>query len=182
MDGDKIWVFRSSTERDAEAVSKIYDFAREDFRKSGIPQWLDGSPNMDTFLDDVKNGSSYVIECDGEIAATAKFILYEPVYDDIFDGEWKSNGYIAVHRVAVAEKYRRMGLAGKMLGEAERYARSLGREAVRIDTHEKNVKMRSMLEKNGFLRRGTVYIADGSPRVAYEKLLASLYSSNPGIS
>jgi hypothetical protein len=31
--------------------------------------------------------------------------------------------------------------------------------------------MRGMLEKNGFKAVGTVFMPDGSPRIAYEKLI-----------
>ncbi len=173
MNDFKDIIFRASAESDAEAVSRIYDFARDGFRESGIPQWMEGEPNKNTFLEDVKNRCSYVIECRGEVAATSKIILYEPVYDKIYNGEWRSDSYIAVHRVAVSGDYRRMGLAGMLMREAERLAVSIGREAVRIDTHEKNFKMRAMLEKNGYVKRGVVLLADGSPRFAYEKLVNS---------
>lgn len=178
MDIVKNFIFRTAAESDADAVSGIYDYAREGFRISGIPQWQEGIPNKETFLEDVRYSSSFVIEYEGKIAATAQFILYEPVYDKLYEGTWEGKSYVAVHRVAVAGDYRRMGLAGRLLMEAEKYAVSLGREAVRIDTHEKNSKMRSMLEKNGFTKRGVVYLADGSPRFAYEKLIGAALNSD----
>ena len=49
-------------------------------------------------------------------------------------------------------------------------ARDLGMDSVRIDTHEGNVVMRRMLEKNGFVHCGTIYLMNGDARVAYEKL------------
>lgn len=30
--------------------------------------------------------------------------------------------------------------------------------------------MRHILQKNGFSERGTIYISDGTPRIAYEKV------------
>ncbi len=165
-------VFRVATETDADAVAGIYDHARLGFRKSGIPQWQEGRPNRESFLEDVGSGTARVLLVDGEVAATCQLVTYEPTYDRIVDGAWQTGSYIAVHRVAVAEAFRRRGLAGRMLREAEAYARMLGRQAVRIDTHEKNGNMRAMLEKNGYERRGTIYLADGAPRFAFEKRLS----------
>ena len=40
---------------------------------------------------------------------------------------------------------------------------------LRIDTHADNKVMQKQILKNGFTRRGIVYMEDGSPRIAYEK-------------
>ena len=42
---------------------------------------------------------------------------------------------------------------------------------IRVDTHEDNAPMRQLLVAEGFVPCGTVYIADGSPRIAYQKSL-----------
>ncbi len=42
---------------------------------------------------------------------------------------------------------------------------------LRIDTHEDNVVMQKMLEKNGFEKCGIIYVyEDHYPRLAYEKV------------
>lgn len=38
-----------------------------------------------------------------------------------------------------------------------------------IDTHKDNKITRHLIEKNGFAKCGIIYVADGSPRIAYEK-------------
>ena len=40
---------------------------------------------------------------------------------------------------------------------------------LKIDTHEDNVVMQHVLEKNGFERCGKIYTHDGTPRIAYQK-------------
>ncbi len=40
----------------------------------------------------------------------------------------------------------------------------------RIDTHNDNKIMQHVIEKNGFIRCGIIYVKDGSPRIAYEKI------------
>lgn len=48
-------------------------------------------------------------------------------------------------------------------------ARSLA-AAVRLDTHADNVPMQRAAEVLGFQRCGTIWVEDGSPRIAYELL------------
>lgn len=40
---------------------------------------------------------------------------------------------------------------------------------LKIDTHEDNKIMQHLLEKYGFLKCGTIWLEDGSPRIAYQK-------------
>ena len=58
-----------------------------------------------------------------------------------------------------------------LLCEAEKKAIESGKKALRIDTHEKNFKMRGMLEKNGYKNIGIIHLANGDERFAYEKIL-----------
>ena len=38
---------------------------------------------------------------------------------------------------------------------------------IRIDTHHDNVVMQSVLNKNGFIKCGVIYLKNGNPRLAY---------------
>ena len=70
-----------------------------------------------------------------------------------------------------------VGEAKKLLHEARRGVLA---EAVdwaltrlphlRADTHEANVTMQRCLERAGFVRCGVIHVADGTPRLAYEKI------------
>jgi RimJ/RimL family protein N-acetyltransferase len=41
---------------------------------------------------------------------------------------------------------------------------------VRIDTHADNKVMQHVLEKRGFRRTGIIYLENGDPRIAFEKV------------
>ena len=41
---------------------------------------------------------------------------------------------------------------------------------LRADTHEANVTMQRCLERAGFVRCGVIHVADGTPRLAYERI------------
>jgi GNAT superfamily N-acetyltransferase len=163
--------FRRGTMLDVASVTKIYDGARKIMKESGIPQWQEGVPGRESFITDVQNGAAYVIEDEGKVIGTVQIIDCEPYYDVITDGSWTTENALVAHRVAVSNDCRKHGVGSMLIAEAEKIARQMGKEALRLDTHEKNFRMRGMLEKNGFKAVGVVYMPDGSPRIAYEKML-----------
>ena len=50
---------------------------------------------------------------------------------------------------------------------------------VRIDTHENNLIMQRLIKKHGFVRCGTIYVDDGSPRFAYQWI--NTFPENQGL-
>ena len=92
----------------------------------------------------------------------------ETTYDPL--KTWKKEEYLVLHRFAVKKEVQRQGIASRMIEEAKKMAVSQKIFSIRIDTHEKNVRMRRFLEKNQFEERGVIYLKDGNPRIAYELL------------
>ena len=167
---------RKAEPADREALLALFAEARGTIAALGIDQWQDGYPDRETVERDIALGQSRAAEIDGEIAGTFALIADgEPTYDRIEDGHWLTGDdnrrYLAVHRVAVAVKYRGSGVSKAIMTCAEESARGLGLSSVRIDTHEGNAVMRRMLEKNGFAACGIIHLANGDRRVAYEKII-----------
>ena len=165
---------RKSNTTDVNALLELFDEARGTIAQLGIDQWQNGYPSLDVVVEDIELARSYVVIIDGELCGT--FVLVEdgePTYDKIYDGSWKSGNdnenYLAIHRVAVSVRMRGKGISTAIINYAEARARDLGRESMRIDTHEGNAVMRRMLEKHGFEYCGVIYLEGGDPRVAYEK-------------
>lgn len=150
---------------DLEAVMGIYAYAREQMKANGNPdQWRDTNPTEAVIISDIQNKNSYVMEQDGIICGVFTFIIGEdPTYQTI-EGKWKRDGvYGAIHRVASGGRTR--GIFQRCLQFCESKISNL-----RIDTHRDNQIMRHLIEKYGFERCGIIYIADGSPRIAYQKV------------
>ena len=164
---------RKGNERDIPAVTEIINAAKEDCRKNGIDQWQRGVPNGETLKNDMANGENYVVSDGRSVLATAMISLRgEPTYSRIYGGNWQSDApYGVIHRVAVRPDAKKGGLASLLVKEAEKITLEAGFCSLRADTHERNIPMRGMLEKNGFVYRGTIFLSDGSPRRAYEKIL-----------
>ena len=169
-------IIRKAIPKDMDTLMPIFDEARGTIAKLGINQWQDGYPSYDVIAEDIGKNRSYAVEQDGTICGT--FVLVddgEILYDTIYDGHWltgnESQDYVAIHRVAISVAKRGSGISTAMINYAADYAKGLGRASLRIDTHEGNVVMRRMLEKHGFVHCGTIHLANGAPRVAYEKML-----------
>ena len=168
-------LIRKSDKLDINSLMPIFDEARKTIAALGIDQWQNGYPSESVILADVEKKQSYLCEIDGKVCGTFAIIDDgEPTYDKIYDGEWltgDSGDYIAIHRVAIAVSSRGSGLSGKIIGYATEFAKEKGRKSLRIDTHRGNAVMRRMLEKNGFVHCGTIYLENGDERVAYEKII-----------
>lgn len=67
-------------------------------------------------------------------------------------------------RLEIASDGNTKGLLNKVVCYCEKQINHL-----RIDTHMDNKIMQHLIIKNGFTKCGTIYVADGSPRIAYEK-------------
>ena len=165
---------RSATEKDISFMMEIINAAKKFFKENGIDQWQNGNPNSDVLLNDIKNGESFVVVDENDsICATAMISMRgEPTYNEIFDGKWINNSQFGViHRVAVSPSAKKSGLASMLVSYAERQTRAAGFSSLRADTHDDNIPMQKMLEKNGFVYCGNIFLSDGAPRRAYEKML-----------
>ena len=168
-------MIRKSTLADIDTLLTLFDEARTTIAALGIDQWQNGYPSHEVVLRDIENGESYLYEENGEILATfAMLFETEPTYDMIYDGAWltgESVAYTAIHRFAIAVRARGRGIATEILSYAKVFSEALEKPSLRIDTHEGNIVMRRMLEKNGFIHCGKIILTDGASRVAYEKVL-----------
>lgn len=156
---------RQGKPEDLWEILAIYAQAREQMRRSGNPtQWGEDYPPEEMVEADLASGNSYVITDSGEIAAVFVFLLgEEPTYQRIEDGAWlNEEPYGTIHRLAASG--RRKGIFSLCTGFCE--AR-IGN--IRADTHSCNRKMQHLLECNGYVKCGRIYVADGSPRIAYQK-------------
>lgn len=157
---------RHTEPADLPNVMRIYAYARAQMKANGNPnQWRDTHPSETMILDDIQNKNSYVIERDGVICGVFAFVIGdEPTYQAI-DGQWKCGGvYGTIHRIASS------GATGGIFERCLQFCESKISN-LRIDTHHDNRIMQHLIEKNGFERCGIIYVADGSPRIAYQKVI-----------
>ena len=158
-------MIRPAKERDLDRILQIYADARTFMREHGNPdQWGENYPPEDMIREDIARGDSFVCGEDDEILAVFFYAEgNDPTYEYIENGAWLNDRpYAVIHRIAVAARGR--GVAAFCFDYA------LSRcPNIKIDTHEQNLAMQRALERNGFTRCGTIYVGDGTPRIAYQK-------------
>lgn len=162
---------RETTAEDLDAVMGIYERAVRFMAESGNPnQWVDGYPARELIVEDIKNGISYVVEAEGTVEAVFSYIEgKDATYRRIEQGGWRSRGsYGTVHRLASAGNHS--GMAGICFDWCARQGREHGCGSLRADTHKENLIMQHLLEQNGFVYCGVIHLANGAPRLAYERL------------
>ncbi len=157
---------RSATPEDIESLTKVYDAARKFMQSTGNKkQWVDGYPSKELILRTIHEGGCYVCVSDKmQIAGAFYFKVEEdPSYAKIYDGQWLNDKpYGVVHRIASGGQCK--GIGDFCL---EWCFRQCGN--IKIDTHADNMVMQNILRKNGYTKCGTIFVANGTPRVAFQK-------------
>ena len=157
------YTVRNANMEDLPVILNIYDHARKFMAETGNPnQWGKTNPPEELLIDDIQRSKLYVLEAKGDIHGVFYFAQEEdPTYAVIENGNWLSDSaYGVIHRIASDG-------SGGIFSTAVTYCRSASNH-LRIDTHQDNHIMQKVVEKHGFSRQGIIYIADGSPRIAYE--------------
>lgn len=146
-------------------IEAVYASAREFMAATGNPnQWGTTNPRRAVLEKHIDNANLYAVEQEGEICGAFAFIPgVDPTYGYI-EGQWHSDSpYAAIH--CVASNGRVKGLFTQILSFCEKRCAHL-----RIDTYKDNKIMQRVVEKHGFSYCGTIYLENGSPRMAYDRI------------
>ena len=160
-------IIRHATISDLETIMGLIEDGRQKMIAQGnTKQWTKGHPSQEAIEADIAYGNSYLL-CDGN-EALATFALIEgpdPTYTHIYNGQWLNDKpYYVVHRVASSPKAH--GVMHTILDFAFKHT-----DTLRIDTHEDNLTMQALLRKNGFSYCGIIHLANGDPRLAFQKTM-----------
>ncbi len=155
--------FRKAVESDINDIMSIIRQAQVYFKENGINQWQNNYPNAEIIRNDIDNKNGYVLIKDDNIIATAAVSFDgEKTYDSIYEGQWISNNeYATIHRIAVDNNYKGLGLSSQIIKNAEQICLNKGVYSIKVDTHEENLSMQMLLKKNEFQYCGIIYLEDG---------------------
>jgi uncharacterized protein len=151
---------RLSTPADIDTILRMYDHSRSVMRADGnMTQWV-GYPTADDVEEDIRRGVSYIVDGHGTFAMVPGV---EPTYGYIDHGRWidERTPYATLHRLAAMPGTH--GIADIAFHHAKECF-----DHLRVDTHHDNRPMHHILEKEGFVYCGIIYMPDGAPRDAYE--------------
>lgn len=149
---------------DLNKIMDIYKYAKKLMKETGNPnQWNDSYPSIELIEQDINKDQCFVCFENEEIVGVFVFIIGEdPTYKIIKDGKWSSDAtYGTIHRIASSGKVKGVG------NTCYQFCKSKI-NYLRADTHNDNKIMQKSLLDNGFKVCGTIYVADGSPRVAFD--------------
>jgi len=162
---------RLAKEKDLPQIRTIYDAAKSYMDASGNPnQWGAGYPPEEYLREDIFLSRLYVCEEEDILHGVFLFaVTDDPTYHYI-EGAWLNDEpYGVIHRIASD------GVKKGIFRMVEEFCKEKMAEQnvtnLRIDTHEDNKTMQHLVEKCGFERCGIIYLANGSPRIAYQLVI-----------
>lgn len=159
---------RIASPEDLEFIEGAYAQARAFMQANGnATQWPDGYPGRIDAEEDIAHGHCFLVT---DEAGPLAVFSFAPGPDETYaeiEGAWRSDAnYHVIHHVA---SVRGRGVAQTIFNA----------DYLRCDTHEDNVPMRRALESFGFRECGTITVANGTQRVAYDWLTKPLDGGAP---
>lgn len=156
-------MIRRANKEDIKFIMPIYEAAKKKMRADGnLHQWSDSYPDEETLLGDIARGELYIAYDDEGIYGV--FMLSfsgEDTYKEI-QGAWLNDEpYAVIHRIAS------LGNGKNLLKDAIDFTFEKTNN-IRIDTHEDNNIMRTLLKKLGFIYTGIIHLKNGDERRAYQ--------------
>ncbi len=159
-------IIRKGTHADIDAIMACYEAAKAYMRTHGNHnQWTNGYPSRKLIETDIALGHNYIgTDMNGEIIMTFALIFGDdPTYAIIENGHWLDNRpYATIHRLASNGKQHHI------LKACVEFCFSKT-DNLRLDTHADNLTMQHAALNLGFIPCGTIHLADGSPRIAFQK-------------
>lgn len=147
-----------------EVISEGRAIMREN---DNLAQWTNGYPSRSIILNDISRAEAFVCTAKGIIVgyfSLAIGIEPDPNYKVIENGKWLDDKpYGVLHRLASGRKVK--GIAQAVFDFA---FTKIGN--IKVDTHKENRPVQYFLRKYGFTYCGVIYLKDGSPRDAFQKL------------
>ena len=159
---------RPATFTDLDRLMEIFEAARRFMESTGNPnQWINGYPQRALIAEEISQEHCYVCQDEeGKTIGTFCFVPSpDPNYACIEDGAWLNDApYHVIHRLASDGSEK--GIFKACIDWC-----ALQDTNLRADTHADNKVMQHLLEKNGFIRCGIIYVSNGTPRIAYQQVI-----------
>lgn len=147
----------------------VIDLAKQIMIANGnATQWVNGYPSEEIILNDIERNHAYVVVKNEVIEGYFCFLKGsdpEPTYRFLNNGNWLNRDpYGVIHRLASSGRIK--GIADACFNFC--FSKI---DNIKVDTHENNIPMQNYFKKMGFEYCGIIYVSDGSPRKAFQKVL-----------
>jgi GNAT superfamily N-acetyltransferase len=140
-------LIRQAFPADSFVVADVLAEAARWLEQSGMPLWRLNEVSPSAIAADVSAGLFFLAEISGDVAATVKFQLEDPLFWP--DAPGADAAYI--HRLAVRRRYAGTGVSRDMMRWAADRTCSLGRRWLRLDCDAARPRLRHIYESFGFV-------------------------------
>lgn len=156
-------MIRRANKEDIKCIMRIYEAAKKKMRADGnLHQWSDKYPDEETLLNDITRNELYIAYDCGEIYGVFMLSFSGEDTYKVIQGAWiNDEPYAVIHRIAS------FGKGKNLLKDAIDFAFDKTKN-IRIDTHEDNNIMCTLLDKLGFVYTGIIHLKNGDERRAYQ--------------
>ena len=158
---------RKAKLEEIDVIMDVFEAARQFMNKTGnVRQWIDGYPSKELISGNIRDEGLYVCLADDEQIVGVFYFKVEAdkTYAKIYGGAWLNDKpYGVIHRIASSGKQRGIGDAC-----LQWCFEQCGN--IRVDTHCDNIVMQNILQRNGYSRCGIIYVANGTERIAFQKI------------
>ena len=163
-----MYTLRQATHDELSTCIRILREGRAFQQEQGFTQWTEEYPKPALIESDIREGRGYLFLLDDEPAGYM-YITFDgdPAYDDPACAFRTDGSHAVVHRIALSRRFVGRGLSAMAFSAIRDLCRKKGVSCIRIDTDSKNGRMQHVLEKNGFVRCGTV-LFEGDPKLTYD--------------
>lgn len=141
-----------------------------DMESHGIYQWNDYYPTLAIFEEDIKKGSLFIMEDQGECLSIITIDEEQsPEYQQL---KWRyiEGKALVIHRLAVDPVWQKRGIGRRLMDFAENYALNFGYASIRLDAYTGNPRAFKLYENRGYQKVGQLFFPGRElPFFCYEK-------------
>jgi ribosomal protein S18 acetylase RimI-like enzyme len=163
-------VIRPAKSEELPLLLTIVRQAVRSMEDQGIRQWDEIYPNEKILTGDLREKSVHVVEIsEGVCGFIVLNEIQSPEYQNV---QWRYSGRVlVVHRLTIAPRFQRRGMASLLVKFAEKNAFEEGYEAIRLDAFTKNPAACRLYAKNGYRPAGIIQLRKGE-FYCFEKALS----------
>lgn len=112
----------------------LYGQIKKEYGIGPTPEFHYDIEGIEEYYISPKRNNFYVAFCEGKIVATAAIRYYDKDYE-LFRGIYSKEDTASIWRLMVDEDYRRHGLARRLVGIMEEFAKNQGYARIYLHTH-----------------------------------------------
>ncbi|MCY6484832.1 GNAT family N-acetyltransferase [Clostridium aestuarii] len=142
-------MIRKATMSDLDEIMDVTKNIVKEMNSYNNYQWNNNYPKKEDFISDIAKESLFILEKNNELAGFTCINKIQPLEYNDLNWSLDTEAYV-VHRLAVNSKYRKEGIAYKLLNLAEKLAIADKVKHLRTDTYSLNTKAQSLFEKFGY--------------------------------